>query len=163
MSQVAWVAWLALIVVHAVAGVVSFVAGILCLRLSAPGSGIFRLYLASLWVMVLTMGAAVAVHLGALDMPVRLTFLGLCGLGVYMLWRARAAGARLVRRDQGWRPKYVNDVGFTLIGLFDAFVIVAAIDLGAPSWLVAAIAIGGVVVGIVALRRVKAGQVSVGP
>ncbi|WP_022885347.1 hypothetical protein [Glaciibacter superstes] len=51
---------------------------------------------------------------------------------------------------------FVNHVGFTLISLFDGFVIVAAIDLHAPPWLVASLAIGGVIAGIIGVRRLEA-------
>jgi len=94
------VALIALIVVHAVAGVVCFVAGVACLRLSAPGPGMFRLYLGSLSVMMLFMAAAIAVDLSRLEMSARLIFLGLCVLGIYMLWRAATAGARLKRQPK---------------------------------------------------------------
>jgi hypothetical protein len=46
----------------------------------------------------------------------------------------------------------MGHVGFTLISLWDGFVIVLAIDLGAPGWLVAVLAVLGVVVGIRSLR-----------
>ena len=50
---------------------------------------------------------------------------------------------------------YVDHVGFTLISLFDGFVIVSAIDLKAPGWLVGALAVLGVVVGIRTVNAVK--------
>ncbi len=55
----------------------------------------------------------------------------------------------------GWRSRFADDVGFTLISLFDAFAIVTAIDLGLSGWLVAAIGAAGVVAGIVAMQQVK--------
>lgn len=39
--------------------------------------------------------------------------------------------------------------------LFDGFVIISALDLGAPTWLVLAIGLLGIVVGRYALGRVK--------
>ena len=70
--------------------------------------------------------------------------------------RAYRGRARLRRPVSGWRPRYLDDVGFTLISLFEGLVIVAAIDLGLSAWLVALIAVGGVAGGIYAMNRVKA-------
>jgi hypothetical protein len=47
-------------------------------------------------------------------------------------------------------------VGFTLISLFDGFVIVGALDLGAPGCLVVLVGAAGVAAGILAMRRIKA-------
>jgi hypothetical protein len=58
-------------------------------------------------------------------------YAGLLGLGLYMLWRGARAWMRLCTQGSGWRPRYIDDVGFTLISLFDGFVIVGAMDLGA--------------------------------
>jgi hypothetical protein len=46
-----------------------------------------------------------------------------------------------------WWTTYVDHIGFTLISLFEGFIIVSGIDLGAPGWLTAVVAILGVVVG----------------
>jgi hypothetical protein len=46
-------------------------------------------------------------------------------------------------------------MGFTLIALFDGFVIISALDLGAPSWLVVAPGVLGIVVGRLGVRRVQ--------
>ena len=64
--------------------------------------------------------------------------------------------AVLRRRGDGWRLPYMEHVGFTLIALWDGFVIVLAIDLGAPGWLVLVLAVLGVVVGNRALHRAEA-------
>jgi hypothetical protein len=47
-------------------------------------------------------------------------------------------------------------VGFTLIALFDGFVIVRAIDLGVPIWLMLAIGALGVLAGRLDVLRLKA-------
>ena len=145
-----------LIALHALAGVVCFAAGALSLGLSTVRSWRFRAYLASLGALLLFMAAVIAVDWAGLDAATRLAYVGLSALGLYMLWRGVRAGIRLRTRGPGWRPRYVNDIGFTLISLFDGLVIVAAIDLGAPGWLVAAFAVAGVAAGVVAMRAVKA-------
>src|SRR6266545_1895590 len=81
---------------------------------------------------------------------------GALSLGLYMVWRGAQAGARLRRQAGDWRPRYIDDIGFTLIALFEGFVIVSAIDLGAPVWLVILVAVAGVVAGNLVIRRVKA-------
>jgi len=46
-----------------------------------------------------------------------------------------------------WWTIYIDHIGFTLISLFEGFIIVSGIDLGAPGWLTAIVAVLGVVVG----------------
>jgi hypothetical protein len=72
-----------------------------------------------------------------------------------MTWRAYRAWGRLRRPAPGGRAGYLDDLGFTLIALFGGFVIVAAVDLGLPAWLVAVIAVGGIAGGIQAMKQVK--------
>jgi hypothetical protein len=63
----------------------------------------------------------------------------------------------LLRRRSGqWRVPCRGHIGFTLIALSDGFVIVSAIDLGAPGWLVGVLVVLGVVVGSRALHRLEA-------
>jgi hypothetical protein len=145
-----------LIVLHAAAALMCFAAGVLCLRVRAATAGRFRVYFWSLVAMLVFVLAAIAVHWGELDTAARLTFAGLGLLGLYMAWRAARAGTRLRRRGPDWQPRYVDDIGFTLISLFDGFVIVTALDLGAPVWLVIVAAVAGVAGGIYAMNRVKA-------
>ncbi len=144
-----------LIVLHAGAALVCFAAGVLSLGLRTSTSWRFGLYFWSLLAMLLLMAGAIAVHWADLDPTTRLIFLGLGALGLYMIWRAAHAGTRLRRQDQNWQPGYIDDIGFTLIALFDGFVIVAAIDLGAPVWLVVLIAVAGVVGGHLIRSQVK--------
>jgi hypothetical protein len=141
---------------HAAAGVIAFVAGVLSLRLAVL-SGRFHLYLAALVAMVVFVAGAVAIHWPALAPATRWIYGGLLILGLYMISRAAHAG-RLLRhvpsgRDRG---RYIDDVGFTLISLFDGFVIVAAIDLRAPGWAVALLALAGVAAGSAVINRVQA-------
>jgi hypothetical protein len=49
----------------------------------------------------------------------------------------------------------IDHIGFSLISLFDGFVIISAIDLQAPGWLVAVIAVGAVALGIFAINLRK--------
>jgi amino acid transporter len=147
-----------LIILHAAAGVASFVAGCLVLLPPTERSSkgwLFLIYFASLMALVGFLLAAIAVDWSDLDFIQRLVFSGLALLGLYMAWRAIQAKQVLRRRQEGWKQKYVDHVGFTLISLFDGFVIVSAIDLKAPGWLVGGLAVLGVVVGIGAINAVK--------
>ena len=148
-----------MIVLHAAAGVTAFAAG--CLALSPSPTErrahrLFPLYLASLWLMVAFMLGAMAAHWGQLATAERAIFGGLFLLGLFMAWRGWAAWRLLRGREGAWRLPYMEHVGFTLIALWDGFVIVLAIDLGAPVWLVLLLAVLGVVVGNRALHRVEA-------
>lgn len=144
-----------LIGLHAAAGVLCFAAGLLCIPLRAPESWRFRIYAGSLVAMLGFVIGSIAYSWVGLDVTTRLIFTGLAGLGLYMVWRMSRAYVRLSRQDMGWQPKYLDHVGFTLISLFDGFVIVGAIDLGMPVWLVVLAAVTGVVIGIQAMTRVK--------
>jgi len=62
---------------------------------------------------------------------------------------------RLIHHPGTTPPAYLDDIGFNLISLFDGFVIVAAIDLGAPVWLVVLGAIAAVVLGAQLIERAK--------
>jgi hypothetical protein len=137
-----------LIIGHACAGVVSFGAGALSLSLTTTRSWRFQTYLVSLVAMFAFLSGAVAWDWRDLDSSTKAVYLGLVGLGLFMLVRALSAAARLRRRDRNWRSRYIDGIGFTLISLFDGFVIVAAIDLGAPPWLVLLVALAGVVAGV---------------
>ena len=65
-----------------------------------------------------------------------------------MIWRAVQAVTVLTKQNQADQLKVIDHVGFVLISLFDGFAIVSALDLQAPGWLVAVIAVGAVGVGI---------------
>ena len=84
------------------------------------------MYYGCLVAMLLFPGAAVAVAWPRRDTSARLIDLGLAVLGAYMLWRATHAGALLARQGSGRRGSFLDHIGFTLISLFDGFVIVEA-------------------------------------
>ena len=57
----------------------------------------------------------------------------------------------VLREQPGNQVAVIGHIGFVLISLFDGFAIVSAIDLQAPGWLVAVIAVGAVAIGISAI------------
>jgi len=146
--------WLVMIILHTAAGVAAFVVGIAALRAERLRRHLWLLPLL-LWLLVATVvfvAGAVAAHWSDLSGVAQLTFCGLVGLGLYMLRRARSAvpagGGPATARS-------MDDIGFTLISLFDGFIIVTALDLGAPPWVVAPVAALAVVIGHRAIARAK--------
>lgn len=75
-------------------------------------------------------------------------------LALYTGWRGWRA-LRALRSPAVAPGDYIEDVGFTLITLFDGFVIIGALDLGSPVWLVVIVGVLGVLVGRLGIRRVK--------
>jgi hypothetical protein len=145
-----------LIALHTTAAVLAFATGVGSLRLSTAQSWWYRTYVGSMGAMWAFLFAVIAVDWLGLDTATRWLYAGLLGLGLYMVWRSAHAGLRLHAHGDGWRPRYLEDIGFTLIALFDGFVIITAIDLGAPAWLVIAMAVAGIAAGNLAMHRVKA-------
>lgn len=135
----------AFIVLHAAAGLIAFVFGVLALRRPAW----FDPYLGGLVAMAVFLAAAVARSWLDLDVGTRAVFGGLGVLAAVMLARALAARALVCAGPP--HPAYVGHVGFTLISLFDGFVVVAVLDLGGPGWLAAIAAVAGVLIGHLAL------------
>lgn len=146
----------ALIAAHGASGLVALAAGCLALRPPAQGvPALFRVYLAALWVMVLFLGAVVALDWGTLATVSRIAFGALVAFALVIGWMGWRAWQQLRRRRTGWHGAYIEDVGFTLIALFDGFVIIGALDLGAPVWLVVVSGVLGVLVGRSAISRTK--------
>lgn len=138
------------IVLHAALGVVAFAAGCRALGHSrALGT-----YWWSLLGMAVFLVLAVAVEWRVLDPATHVVFGALVVLAVVMV--ARGWAAWRLQRMAAPSGRSFDHVGFTLVSLFDAFVVVTVLNAGAPGWLIAAT---GVVVGVaghfvlVAVRR----------
>ncbi len=149
------------IALHAGAATVALVAGAVALR----SGRLFAVYGWSLLVMFVTVALAVGVNWEQTGPAVRAVFVALVALGAAMLAKAWRAGRN--RPVSGGHPSscYVRDVGFTLIALCDAFVVVAVLNAGAPTWLVVASGVSIAVVGhfvldVVERRLVSPGVVS---
>lgn len=141
----------ALIIVHAVAGLVALVVRCLVLRLRS----LFPLYFWALSTMAVALAGAVALDWGDLDAATRGAFSALLVLAAFLVWRGLRA--RVLRPGQGARPRgdYLGHVGFTLVALLDGFLVVAVLDLGAPGWLVAAVGVLVAVAGHLAIGAVQ--------
>ena len=138
------------IVVHATSAIAAFIIGIVfifqsnTLRQLQLGRAIVVL----LMLMAVFLVIAILSHVTSLPTITQLIFGGLVILVVYMIWRALQAVTVLTKQQQEDQLKVIDHVGFVLISLFDGFAIVSALDLQAPGWLVAVVAVGAVGVGI---------------
>lgn len=138
-----------LIILHASAATISFFAGcflILSTR-SLQSQGWFGLYWWTLVGMVVLLAAAIVVSWREYSGVERILFPGLFALGLYMLYRARRANGLLGSHQTESEHAYIEHIGFTLISLFEGFVIVSGINAGFAWWLVALLAVLGVLLG----------------
>jgi uncharacterized PurR-regulated membrane protein YhhQ (DUF165 family) len=146
-----------LIIAPAACAIAAFVLGLSVVwRPAEQLTGLFRAYLGALGLMVLFLVGAVVVDWPDLETVRRLVYAGLLALVAYTVWRGWQAALNLEQHHGAWRDAYVENVGFTLISLFDGFVMVSAIDLGSPIWLVVAIGVLGILVGRLGVLRLKA-------
>ena len=144
------------IVVHVLSATGAFVVGVAFLfqretlrQRQLAGAFVSLLVLLEVFLVI-----AILSHVTSLPTITQLIFGGLALLGVYMIWRA--VQAMLVLREHPGNPGAVIDhIGFNLIALFDGFAIISAIDLHAPGWLVAVIAVGAVALGNYAINLRK--------
>jgi hypothetical protein len=135
-----------LIMLHAATAAISFFVGcflILSLR-QASNQRLFSFYFWSLVGMVILLMGAMLVYWNEYSDTERVVFPILLGLGMFMLYRAHNASRLLKARQNDWKPGYIEHIGFTLISLFEGFVIVTVLNAGGPGWLVALLAILGV-------------------
>ncbi len=144
---------------HALGGLVAFGLGCLVLRPQQKESAVFRAYFVSLWAMVVLLALVVGVDWAELQPVSRVTFGGLTLLALYTGLRGQQArrllSSQISSQTADWQSDYVGHIGFTLISLFDGFVIVGALDMNAPGWFVGIVGVLGVVVGISAINLVK--------
>lgn len=140
------------IVAHALSATGAFIVGIVLLFQSKTLQQLqlARAVVVLLVLMEVFLVIAIISHFNSLPTMKQLIFGGLAILLLYIIWRAVQAVS--VLRDQpAHQGAVIGHIGFVLISLFDGFAIVSAIDLQAPGWLVAVIAVGAVAIGISAI------------
>jgi len=138
-----------LIILHAAAATISFFAGIF-LILSLKNISAQRWFGSYGWTlvgMVVLLAGAILVYWAEYSASERIIFPGLFVLGMYMLYRARSANLLLKTQQNNWKHGYIEHIGFTLISLFEGFIIVGGLNSGLPGWLVALIAVLGLLIG----------------
>ena len=138
-----------LIILHAISATICFFAGcflILSLKQAANPQW-FNIYWGTLIGMVTLLAGAILVYWTYYSSVERIIFPGLFVLGIYMLYRAWNANLLRKAQPNGWTQAYIEHIGFTLISLFEGFIIVSGLNSGVPGWLVALLAILGVLIG----------------
>jgi hypothetical protein len=137
------------IVSHAATGLIALVTGIMAMR----DGRLFDVYLWTLAGMTGFLMLAIAVQWGTLDAAARVLFAVFAGLAVIMV--GLALRARRNRPTGVPSPRYLDDVGFTVVALFDAFCVIAVLDIGAPIWAVVGTGVVIAIAGHSALRWAK--------
>ena len=141
--------YLVLIALHAAAGAVAFVAGMAALTRH-------RLLGTYQWTLVASMAfllLAVAVGAAGRSLVDWAVTGALLALGAVMVARALRASTVRPGGAGASTPAYVHHVGFGLVGLFDAFWVVALLRAGLPGWAVGAVAVAIAVGGHLLLAR----------
>ena len=139
----------ALIVLHSITATIAFFAGCLLIysRTYATNQVIFRIFLWSLIGMAVLLAGAIFVYWQEYTAVEQIIFPGLLGLSLFMVFRGWGAGLVLGARQKNWKPGYIEHLGFTLISLFEGFIIVSGLNSGFPGWLVGLVAILGLFAG----------------
>ena len=133
--------------VHAVAATVAFATGLTAL----PGGRLVRLHLAAVVLMTGALAPAVLVDWGTTPVGARAAFAALSILALVMVARAWLAVRERPQVTGSPTAGYLGHVGFVLIALADGFAVVASIRAGLPGYAVAALALGVVAAGHVAV------------
>ena len=145
------------IFVHTISAIAAFIVGTMMLFQNNvhQKQQLGRALLLFLILLEIFLLLAIISHWQSLQVITQVTFVGLAILALYMIWRAVQALTILTKQNQEDQLKVIDHVGFVLISLFDGFAIVSAIDLQAPGWLVAVIAVGAVGIGIYGINLRK--------
>ncbi len=127
----------ALIALHTIAGLTALVvSGVATRRASFFGT-----YFWSLTACMLLLAGVIAVDWSGLDASSRALFTAFVALGVYMIWRATQARRLLPIMSDQLSSRYLDHLGFTLVALLDAFIVILVLSLGAPPWLLVSIGV----------------------
>ncbi len=136
------------IAAHAAAGAIALLTG--CVAIT--GRALFGIYLWSLVAMEVFLALAVAAEWTVIDTASRVLFTAFVGLGLFMLWRAGQARRLRPRAAERLSPSYVEHIGFTLVALFDAFIVIVVLNAGGPIWLIVTAGVAIAVAGHFVLR-----------
>lgn len=152
----------ALVLLHAVPGVVGLLAGLLALSPPRPADRRHRwrqLYAVCIGVLLAGMVALVGYDWPELDTAARVAFTGLVGLGVvmaYRLWRAyQQARQDPPPQQPQWRERYLGHVYFTYVSLWIGFLVVPALSFPLPQLTIPAAALAVLVTGHLLLNRYR--------
>ena len=114
-------------------------------------------------VLLVFLTGTVAIDWSRLQATQRVIYVVLIGLAAFMVARVILAFRLAQQQAGGWETRYMNHIYLTYISLWEGLVIVGLFDLGAPSWLIGAAAIGVLILGAVLYnnyrRRLSSGTV----
>lgn len=133
---------------HAITATGALIAGIFTLRRSR----LFATYLGSLVSMEVFLVLAIAVQWHAYSGQARATFAALATLGGVIVWQGGLAWRGRPCHGLQLSVRCYEHIGFTLVALVDAFMVVTVLNAGAPGWAVAATAAVVAIAGHFALR-----------
>lgn len=139
------------IAIHAVTAGVALLAGCVAIRRGA----LFGTYLWSLVGMEVFLVLAIAADWSVIDMTSRVLFAAFALLGLVMVGRADQARRIRPSGSAGPSARYIAHLGFTLVALFDAFIVILVLNAGAPVWLVATAGVLIAVAGHFVLRAAR--------
>jgi hypothetical protein len=108
-----------------------------------------RAYAAAILVLAVFLVATVLVDWPGLAAIQRIVFAVLVGLAAFIVARVFLANRAARLQPTGWEAAYMNHIYFSYISLWEGFFIVGLLDLGAPPWLIGAVAVGVVILGAV--------------
>jgi hypothetical protein len=114
-----------------------------------------RIYAVAIGLLALFLVGIVALDWSTLGATERIVFSALIGLAVVIVSRVVLAFRLAREQPDGWQRPYMNHIYFSYVSLWEGFFIVGLLDLGAPSWLVGAVALGVLVVGGIAFNIYK--------
>lgn len=135
--------------IHALTATVSLISGLVIITSQKyfVNRRLFSVYLWTLVGMTIFLTGAMLTQWAVYASTEQIAFSGLFVLALYMLYRAFRAQTLIEARQNDWRHEYIHHIGFTLISLFEGFIIVALINLETTGWIIAIVAILGVLVG----------------
>jgi hypothetical protein len=148
------------LVLHVTGGVLGLAVGLFAFHPPVTRQfrlGLRRLYAAALVDLAIFLVAIVAVDWSTFAATPRIVFSVLIGLAAVILIRLFLAFRLARQQSRGWQIPYVNHIYFTYVSLWEGFFIVGLIDLGAPAWVVGAVAVGVLVVGRILVSRYRRG------
>lgn len=139
--------WLVLVVLHAFFALICFTTGFILLSPARAKRypAAIKLFVVSLIGMIIFMVTATISHWNEITATERIVFSGLPLFAMYMLYRGIIAAKKL--KGEGNPIEYIDDIGFSLISLFNGFIIVALIDLNASPLVVFTAAIAATFIG----------------
>lgn len=145
------------ILLHTFTATLSFLAG--CLLIFSPAYAtnprLFGIYLWSLIGMTVLLAGAIVLNWNEYSDIEQIVFPGLLGLALFMVFRGWGAGLVLGVRPKDWKLGYIEHIGFTLISFFEGFIIVSGLNAGLPGWLVAIVAVLGLLGGRWVIAQAK--------